>query len=220
MTQAIWYFDFLSPFAYLQWRDMERLPKGVNFSPRPVLFAGLLNHWGHKGPAEIPAKRCHTYRYCHWLARTRSIPFTMPPEHPFNPLKTLRLCVALNAENSIIDTIFNFIYVEGGDVSSVAGWHNLTARLGIEPDDVRIISPEIKQRLKDNTDAAVAAGVFGVPTFVMEGEVFWGQDAMDMFLDWLDNPENFSTGEFARIKELPIGAQRRQSKLETDLKKP
>ena len=128
--------------------------------------------------------------------------------------------MALNAENSIIDTIFNFIYVEGGDVSSVAGWHNLTARLGIEPDDVRIISPEIKQRLKDNTDAAVAAGVFGVPTFVMEGEVFWGQDAMDMFLDWLDNPESFSTGEFARIKELPIGAQRRQSKLETDLKKP
>jgi len=218
MTQAVWYFDFLSPFAYLQWRDMGRLPNGVELSPRPVLFAGLLNHWGHKGPAEIPAKRRHTYRYCHWLAHTRNIPFKMPPAHPFNPLKALRLCVALDADDAVIDTIFDFIYVEGGDVTSVEGWLELTARLGVSPDDMRITSPELKQRLKDNTDAAVAAGVFGVPTFVVETEVFWGQDAMDMFLDWLGDPASFATDEFSRIEKLPIGARRRQPRLETDSK--
>ncbi len=218
MTQAVWYFDFISPFAYLQWRDMGRLPKSMDFSPRPVLFAGLLNHWDHKGPAEIPTKRRHTYRYCQWLARTRSIPFTLPPAHPFNPLQALRLCVALDADVAIIETIFDFIYADGGDVASETGWHELTTRLGVEPDDVRINAPKTKQRLKDNTDAALAAGVFGVPTFVAEGELFWGQDAMNMFINWLGDRASFATEEFARIEKLPIGARRPQSGLTSDSK--
>lgn len=209
MTQATWYFDFISPFAYLQWRDMSRLPKSLIVTPRPVLFAGLLNHWGHKGPAEIPSKRLHTYRYCKWVARTRDIPFTMPPAHPFNPLQALRVSVALDTTDAAIDTIFDFIYAEGGNVTNDAGWRDLGSRLGIAPDDARINAPETKQRLKDNTDEAIAAGVFGVPTFTADRELFWGQDAMDMFIDWLDDPVRFATGEFARIQELPIGAQRK-----------
>ena len=102
MTKAVWYFDFISPFAYLQWQELARLPESLKISHRPVLFAGLLNHWGHKGPAEIPAKRRHTYRYCRWLAEQRNIPFTLPPAHPFNPLKALRLAVALGEDGQAI----------------------------------------------------------------------------------------------------------------------
>ncbi len=219
MTSARWYFDFLSPFAYLQWRELERLPDGLDLTPRPVLFAGLLNHWGHMGPAEIPAKRRHTYRYCRWLAARRNIPFTLPPAHPFNPLRTLRLAVALDADRQAIDGIFDFIYAEGGDVESDAGWDELTTRLGIADVAAKISAPETKQALKDNTDEAIAVGVFGVPTFVAEGELFWGQDAMDMFLDWLNDPAGFTSGEYARIDGLPIGATRRRSGMESGPKK-
>jgi len=208
MTKAIWYFDFISPFAYLQWQEMERLPDNLEISYRPVLFAGLLNHWGHKGPAEIPAKRIHTYRYCHWLAEQRNIPLTFPPVHPFNPLKALRLAAALGGNCATIDKIFNFIWVDGCDVDGTDGWHSLAAKLGLADADERIAAPEVKQVLENNTDEAVAAGVFGVPTFVSNGEIFWGQDGTDMFLDWLADPESFTSGEFARIADLPYGAHR------------
>ncbi|MDA0230741.1 MAG: 2-hydroxychromene-2-carboxylate isomerase [Proteobacteria bacterium] len=208
MTKAVWYFDFISPFAYLQWQDMDRLPNSLEISYRPVLFAGLLNHWGHLGPAEIPAKRRHTYRYCHWLAGQRNIPFKLPPVHPFNPLKALRLAVALGEDSAAINEIFNFIYAEGGDVEGADGWRRLTTQLGLADGDAQITASEIKQALKDNTDEALAAGVFGVPTFVADGEIFWGQDGTGMFLDWLKDPAGFATGEFARIANLPYGAQR------------
>jgi 2-hydroxychromene-2-carboxylate isomerase len=208
MTKAVWYFDFISPFAYLQWQDMSRLPENLKVSFRPVLFAGLLNHWGHLGPAEIPAKRQHTYRYCHWLAAQRNIPFKLPPAHPFNPLKALRLAVALGEDSAAINKIFDFIYAEGGDVEGADGWHRLTTQFGLANGDAQIAAPEIKQTLKNNTDEALAAGVFGVPTFVADGVIFWGQDGTGMFLDWLKDPAGFATGEFARIADLPYGAQR------------
>ena len=208
MTKAVWYFDFISPFAYLQWQEFDRLPDNLQISHRPVLFAGLLNHWGQKGPAEIPAKRRHTYRYCRWLAQRRNIPFTLPPAHPFNPLKALRLAVALGEDSVAIGEIFRVIYAEGVDVADAEGWRRLTAELGVTDTDEKIGTPEVKQALKNNTDEAVSAGVFGVPTFVADGELFWGQDGTDMFLDWLADPASFTTGEFARIADLPFGAHR------------
>ena len=208
MTKAVWYFDFISPFAYLQWQEFDRLPDNLQISHRPVLFAGLLNHWGQKGPAEIPAKRRHTYRYCRWLAQRRNIPFTLPPAHPFNPLKALRLAVALGEDSVAIGEIFRVIYAEGVDVADAEGWRRLTAELGVTDADEKIGTPEVKQALKNNTDEAVSAGVFGVPTFVADGELFWGQDGTDMFLDWLADPASFTIGEFARIADLPFGAHR------------
>jgi 2-hydroxychromene-2-carboxylate isomerase len=208
---AAWYFDFISPFAYLQREQLSRLPDDVEIVYRPVLFAGLLNHWGHKGPAEIPAKRLHTYRLCCWLAERWDIPFILPPSHPFNPLKALRLALALGENGAAIATIFHFIYGEGGDLEDAAAWQELTARLGLDAAEAaaKISDPDIKDRLKRNTDAALADGVFGVPTLVAEGQLFWGQDATDMFLDWHSDPERFATGEFGRIADLPVGARRR-----------
>ena len=113
MRAADWYFDFLSPFSYLQLVQFDRLPPDLEITYRPVLFAGLLGHWEHKGPAEIPAKRVHTYRWCHWYAARHGIPFRMPPAHPFNPLRPLRLAVAHDAEPAIIRAVFDTIWAEG-----------------------------------------------------------------------------------------------------------
>src|ERR1700693_6453432 len=94
MKSAEWYFDFISPFSYLQIVAFDRFPPEVNLTLRPVLLAGLLNHWGHKGPAEIPEKRRFTYRFVQWLAERQGGPMKFPPVHPFNPIKALRLAIA------------------------------------------------------------------------------------------------------------------------------
>jgi 2-hydroxychromene-2-carboxylate isomerase len=66
--QATLYFDFISPFGYLYFKMLDRLPAEIELEFKPVLFAGLLKHWEHKGPAEIPGKRKFTYRFVQWKA--------------------------------------------------------------------------------------------------------------------------------------------------------
>ncbi len=209
MRAADWYFDFLSPFSYLQLVQFDRLPPDLEITYRPVLFAGLLGHWEHKGPAEIPAKRVHTYRWCHWYAARHGIPFRMPPAHPFNPLRPLRLAVAQGAEPAHIRAIFDAIWAEGRDLSRDDEWQELTERLAIADAEEAIARPEVKEALRRGTEEAAKRGVFGVPTFAIGDELFWGLDATDLVLDYLNDPASFATGEYARIADLPIAQARR-----------
>ena len=209
MPAADWYFDFLSPFSYLQLAQFDRLPPDLEVTYRPVLFAGLLAHWEHKGPAEIPAKRVQTYRWCHWYAARHGIPFRMPPAHPFNPLRPLRLAVAQGAEPALIRALFDAIWAEGRDPSQVEEWRALTGRLGITDADEMIARPEVKAALRRATEEAAARGVFGIPTFVIGDEVFWGLDTTDLVLDYLNDPTMLKSGEYARISDLPIAQARK-----------
>ncbi len=206
--QADWYFDFVSPYAYLQLMNFKRLPDSLEIHYRPVLLAGLLKHWGQKGPAEIPAKRRQTYRQCQWLADRAGIPFKFPPVHPFNPLRALRLSIALGTEPAIIGAIFEFIFAEGRDIQSDDEWKALTARLEADDPDALVSQPEVKSALRENTEEAVRRGVYGVPTFAVRNELFWGADLTDMLLDYLADPKLFSGGEMARIDSLPMGVER------------
>ena len=115
--QATLYFDYISPYAYLLWHRLQDLdPKQssrLEITYRPILFAGLLDYWGQKGPAEIEAKRVHTFRQAYSLAWQRDIPFKMPDAHPFNPLSALRLTLAAGNTREAIDSIFRSIWVDG-----------------------------------------------------------------------------------------------------------
>jgi 2-hydroxychromene-2-carboxylate isomerase len=207
--RADWYFDFISPFAYLQFRHFHRLPRNLEVRLVPVLFAGLLGHWEHKGPAEIPAKRVQTYRYCHWLARRLGVPFRTPPAHPFNPLSALRLAIALDAREEAVATIFDFIWAEGGDLGAPGALDALAARLDVTDAESLIAVPAVKQALHDNTAAAIARGVYGVPTFAVDDELFWGFDTTDMLLDYLADPNLLQDPEMRRLAQLPSAATRR-----------
>lgn len=211
--QVDWYFDFISPYAYLQLCSFERLPDDLAVAMKPVLFAGLLGHWEHKGPAEIPAKRRQTYRYCHWLAGKRGIPFKVPPRHPFNPLAVLRLAVALDGVPAAVRAIFHHIWGTGHDGQDPASLAGLAAALGVD-DWARLIGePAVKQQLRANTDQAIRRGVFGVPTFAIDDELFWGEDVTEMMLDYLADPALFRRGELARLGNLPVAAARKESRL-------
>lgn len=209
MPRADWYFDFISPYAYLQFEILHRLPDDLEIAFKPVVFAGLLDHWGHKGPAEIPGKRIFIFRQCKWWADRNKIAFTMPPAHPFNPIKPLRLAIALDNKPAAIETIFRFVWAEGLDVAR--DWPALAERFAMSAAeaDERVRAPEIKQALIANGEAAIGQGVFGVPTFVIDNEIIWGVDSTEMMVDYLDNPALFATEEMRKIITTKPAAQRK-----------
>ncbi len=208
-TPATWYFDFVSPYAYLQSRMLHKFRGKAEIAMAPVLFAGLLNHWKNIGPAEFPPKRLWTYRFCTWFARDHGIPFRFPPRHPFNPLKPLRLAIARGGAPEAVHAIFDFIWADGRDPNDPAEWQALGAKLGGDA-DAAVERPEVKEALRANTEAAIAAGVFGVPSFVIGKEVFWGVDATDFVLQYLDDPGLLRDPEFQRVANLPAAAERKR----------
>jgi len=209
MTPATWYFDYVSPYAYLQSRALHRFAGKADIAMKPVLFAGLLNHWKTVGPAETAPKRVWTYRFTTWYARAHGIPFRFPPRHPFNPLRPLRLALACGTPEAV-HAIFAYIWAEGRDPGDPAEWKTLGAELGVADPDAATDQPAVKDALRANTETAIAAGVFGVPSFVIGGEVFWGVDATDFALQYLDNPALLRDPEFQRVAHLPAAAERKR----------
>lgn len=212
MNAHDWYFDFISPFAYLQWRRLRRDHPELQLRPKPLLFAGLLNHWGQLGPAEIPGKREHTYRIVLWQARQFGIPLRFPPAHPFNPLPALRLCVAAGADDRAVNTIFRHLWEDGHAGDSIEALSDVAAELGIEDAASAVARDDVKRQLAINGAEAIALGVYGVPTLNIDGRLFWGNDATGMALQFLDDPVAFDDEEMRRIESLPEAIQRRAVK--------
>ena len=207
---ATWYFDVISPFAYLALREIEDLAKSVAIIWRPILFAGLLQHWKHLGPAEIPPKRIHTYRLCVFEAQRRGIPFRFPPAHPFNPLKPLRLLTALEADPRAVRAVMDCIWREGLDLGTEAGWGATCTKLGLDAAAAAALidAPEAKSRLRASTEEAIAAGLFGVPTLRIDDELFWGLDALPMAQAYLDDRTLFQSGELRRVGTIEASSSR------------
>ena len=208
MIKAKWYFDFISPFAYLQFAQFDKLPSNIEIKLVPVVFGALLKHWGQLGPAEIPPKRQFIYRFFKWQADNIGIPFKMPPSHPYNPLPSLRLCVAAGSKLDDVKKIFNIIYGNGLQPDNEEGISAISETLGISLDDIN--ENKSKEILRENTNEAISNGVFGVPTFLIKNELFWGGDSMKMMLDFLENPELFESSEMRRISQMPMGFERQK----------
>ncbi|MBV9566960.1 MAG: 2-hydroxychromene-2-carboxylate isomerase [Hyphomicrobiales bacterium] len=206
--EAVWYFDLVSPFAFLALGEIEDLSKQIPIAFKPVLFGAMLSHWGQLGPAEIPPKRLQTYRGCVFAARERGIPFRFPPTHPFNPLLLLRVLTALDGRPDAVRTVFNLIWREGRDPHAPETLSLARERLGMEDFDALIEAHGAKAKLRAETDAAIASGVFGVPTLALGHELFWGTDAMPMARAYLANPRLFEDKEMQRVDHLPIGVVR------------
>jgi len=209
--RAKWYFDFISPYSYLHLKQFGCLPADLEIEYVPILFAGLLKHYGHKGPAEIPPKRTYMYRQLVWLAGRLGIPFKMPPAHPFNPIHALRLVLAADPSREHVETAFDMVWKEGRDLEEPATLEELARRLHIEDARAVLADERVKARLRANTDAALAAGVFGVPTFRLEDTLFWGQDSLEMMLEYLKHPGLFDSAEMRRVSGLPLGTVRKET---------
>ena len=208
-VKVFWVFDVISPFAYLAFARLAQLPADVQLEMVPVLLAGLLERFGQVGPAEIPSKRRFTYRFALWRARRLGLPMRLPPAHPFNPLAALRLILAAGGERHVVGTVLDAVFRDGRDVSDPAVIADLARSLGVADPHTALADPAIKQRLRENTEWAAARGIFGVPTLVIDAEIFWGHDAIDMALEYLEDPRDFEDAAMRAVENLPVGVQRR-----------
>ena len=210
-------FDFISPYAYLAFKQLPEALKGISYSVdyRPILFAGLLKHHGQLGPAEIIPKREWTYRQVMWLADKLGVPFRMPASHPFNSLPLLRLALAASSNLSlngragicnryVCEQIFDHAWASGVNVNDEGHIAELVGRL--HGHDWQ--SDEVKASLRANTDAAIKQQIFGVPTIEVGGTLFWGLDALPMLREYLLSEPWFKSGAWQSAAAIPVGASR------------
>jgi 2-hydroxychromene-2-carboxylate isomerase len=189
MKHITFYLDFISPYSWLAFQQLPEALLGHSYAVtyRPVLLGAMLRHHGLLGPAEVPAKRDWTYRHVQWLAQQHGVPLHMPATHPFNPLPLLRLAIACanggDPNRYVCETLLRHVWQGGLEAVDPARVQALQEQLvpPLAPDD-----EAVKARLRANTEEAIAAGAFGVPTYVVEGELFWGFDALPMLRARLD----------------------------------
>ena len=204
------YFDFISPYAYLGWTQIHDLAarRGREVEPVPVLFAALLDHHGHKGPAEIEPKRRYIFKNVLRLAVDLQVPVAAPAAHPFNPLRALRVAsvpMESDPRRALIDRLYAAVWARGEAVTEPAVVEALVNEVGLDGPALiaAATSPEGKARVREQTEAAIAAGVFGVPTVIVDDELFWGVDAfphLDRFLRGDDPVPPDAQRAWARVR--------------------
>jgi len=198
MKTLTFWFDPISPYAYLAFEHLPQALEGCSYvvDYRPVLFAGLLGHWGQRGPAEIEPKRAWTFRQVAWQAHRLGIDIDTPAQHPFNPLALLRLGLASAApaglpNRRVVELLMRHAWRGGGDANEPERLRALQAAVAPQRDPA---SEAVKVELRAHTDVAIELGVFGVPTIELDGRLFWGLDALPMVRGalqrdpWFDGP--------------------------------
>jgi 2-hydroxychromene-2-carboxylate isomerase len=218
MKRLTFYFDPLSPYAALGFEALPEALAGLSVEVvyRPILLAALLHALGQKGPAEIEAKRRWTFRQVAWLAHRQGVVLDAPAQHPFNPLPLLRLAWACAAPAGqpgdtpgrwVVEQLFHHVWRGGGaDANEPTRLAALTQHLAPGQDPG---SEAVKQRLRSETEAALALGVFGVPTIELDGRLFWGQDALPMLRAALDDDPWFRSGAWESAAQPRPGLTRR-----------
>ena len=202
MHQLNFYFDVISPYAYLAFDQLPRTLQGLSYQVvyKPVLFGGLLKHHGQLGPVEVAGKREWTYRQSLWLARQQGLDLQMPAAHPFNPLPLLRLAIACDPNGQpsrhVCEAVFKHVWCGGLDPSDSQRLEALARTLqpARSPD-----ATEVKETLRQNTEQAIADGVFGVPSIQADGEMFWGLDALPMLREFLDGDDWYRSKAWKEI---------------------
>jgi len=209
------HFDYLSPYAYLAWTQVHALAAhhGRAVEPVPVLFAALLDHWGTKGPAEVPPKRVYVFKDALRSARRLGVPLAPPPQHPFNPLLALRassLPMEPAQRIALVSALFAETWGGGRGVTEPSVIAECASRCGIDGETiVRLANePAGKETLRAASARAVAVGVFGVPTVLADGELFWGLDALPHLDAHLRGDDPVDDALVARWAHVTAGAVR------------
>tara|TARA_B100001769_G_C22057721_1_gene568703 strand:+ start:619 stop:1293 length:675 start_codon:yes stop_codon:yes gene_type:complete len=216
------YFDFISPYAYFAWRKLPALAKKYNreIEAHPVVFGKLLDKWGQLGPAEIPPKRNWLNEYCFRYAALNGFKYNPPKKHPFNPLAALRMSlkeVSGDDQLRVIDSIFEEGWSHGADLGDLSTLTSLLTRQSIDGETLskKVSESEIKELLIDETTYAIEKGVFGVPTIIIDDNLFWGNDQMDhieLLLDGKDPLDRERLNDQERPRAIDRKAFKKQDK--------
>lgn len=203
MKKLNFYFDFISPFSYFAWPQLSRL-EGVEINYYPVPLGSLLNHWGIKGPGEVTPKREFLLKTCLRMAERLNINFTTPQTHPFNSLYALRLSlksVAGESQQEVIDCLWRAGWSERIDMGNPDSLLNSLRLANLPADELyeKSFSKEARLELKSNLARALEFGVFGVPSFVVDNELFWGNDSLQDLQAFINGKDTLNR---AKLQEL------------------
>ena len=212
------YFDFISPYAYFAWRNLPILAKKYNreIEAHPVVFGKLLDHWGQLGPAEIPPKRNWLNHYCIRYAALNGFEYNPPKKHPFNPLAALRMSLkevsGIN-QLGVIDAIFEGGWSQGADLGDLPTLISLLTKQSLDGEALsqKVSESDIKDSLINETNMAIESGVFGVPTIIIDDNLFWGNDQMDHIELLLDGKDPLDRVKL-REQERPRAIDRKSFK--------
>ncbi|MEG2581603.1 DsbA family protein [Comamonas sp.] len=211
MHHITMHLDFVSPYAWLAFQQLPQTLAGLSYRVeyRPVLLAALLQQHSNPGPVGIPAKRVWTYRHATWLGQQMGIPLQMPAAHPFNPLPLLRLALQTSTDGSVnrfvTETIFRHVWEGGNDATATERLQQLQTQLQTLLPTTPEAVEQAKHWLRSNTEKAAELGLFGVPAFEVQGEIFWGLDSLPMLRDFLDGSPWFQSEAWENANTISSG---------------
>ena len=211
------YFDYISNNAYVAFTQLEllRARYGREVTLEPVLFAGLLNHFGQLGPAEVPPKAKWMMLDVVRKARRLGVPIARPASHPFVPLLALRASFAVlepEPRVRLVDAVFRAVWAESVDVSDARELTRVLEAAGL--DGAALVAfaqtDAAKASLRASTERAIADGVFGVPSFLVDEKLFWGFDDMAHLELHLAGRDPLEPGDTERFTSYAASARRRR----------
>jgi 2-hydroxychromene-2-carboxylate isomerase len=208
------HFDYISPYSYLAWRQLGDFAKehDLRVEPRPTLFAGLLDQFGHKGPAEIEPKRIYMFKDCHRAAARLGVPFKPVFSHPFNPLPSLRATLLEMDDQTrerLVTNLFHATWAESRDTGSAEVVAEVCGDTGVPDVIQRIQDPLVKNRLRDAGREAIELGVFGVPMMIVDDELFWGTDSFPHLSRYLRGEDSVRREDVEAWLAVPSSARRK-----------
>jgi len=208
------HFDYISPYSYLAWQQLGDLANEHELlvEPKPTLFAGLLNQFGHKGPAEIEPKRIYMFKDCHRAAAQLGVPFAPVFSHPFNPLPSLRatlLDMDDQTRERLVTKLFHATWADSRDMGSAEVVAEVCADAGVPDVLERIQNSKVKNRLHDASREAMKLGVFGVPTMIVDDELFWGNDSFPHIARYLRGDDPVRPKDVEAWLAVPASAERK-----------
>lgn len=217
-TKIHFYFDFISPYSYFAWLKLPDLAKKYNreIEAHPVVFGKLLDKWGQLGPAEIPPKQSWLNQYCLRYAALNGFEYNPPKEHPFNPLAALRMSlkeVSSIDQLRVIDALFKGGWSQGADLGDLSVLISLLTEQSINGEilSLKVSESDIKNLLINETNNAIEKGVFGVPTIIIDDNLFWGNDQMNHIELLLDGKDPLDKAKL-NLEERPRALDRKAFK--------
>ena len=202
MKKIDFYFDFLSPFSYFAWK--RHLELDASFTYKPVLMGKLFSHFDFKGPGEIRVKRNSELQKCFRYADLNNIKFSPPKSFPFNPMGIIRLATSSASKDSqrdLIELIFDNVWGQGKILEDPEVILEVLSQNNMEEIYHRSFEREAKLELKANIKEAIEREIFGVPTFVLDGETYWGNDSVELIDHALQGNDNWDRKLYDTLRE-------------------
>lgn len=198
------YFDFLSPYSYVAWTWVRDQLENHNFEMIPVSIPSIVAHYETKGPAQIRPKRNYLFKDLLRYTKLHNIPFTTPAALPFNALYALRLAlknVAKEHQVQVIDAIYRAGWEHGLDIGSDEVLKTVLSEKNLPVEELfaRMEEKTSRIELKKNIEEGLARDLFGVPGFLVDEELFWGNDSikyLQMYLEGKDPLDHNKYQEF------------------------